>query len=59
MIELENFVDGKITEPMALFHSALVYKANGLQEKVLVLKKALVTSTFELGPIVAAQIAEL
>jgi len=59
LVTIENFVDGKITEPMALFHSALVYKANGLQEKVLVLKKALVTSTFELGPIVAAQIAEL
>jgi Tfp pilus assembly protein PilF len=56
---IENFVNGKISEPMALLHSALVYKANGQQEKVVDLKIALTTSAFELGPIVAAQIADL
>ena len=31
---IETYVEGNTFEPMALFHSALVYKANGLTEKV-------------------------
>ena len=47
---ITNHVDGKTNEPMALLHSALVYKANDMQEKVSLLKTALLPARFELGP---------
>lgn len=47
---ITNHVDGKTSEPMALLHSALVYKANDMQEKVSLLKTALLPARFELGP---------
>lgn len=45
-----TFVEGKTSEPMALFHSALIYKANGDNKKVKELKEELEQASFELGP---------
>jgi len=56
---IENFVMGKTSEPMALFHNALVYKANQRQEKVKELKQELAEAAYELGPIVTKQIEAL
>lgn len=52
-------VYGKTSEPMALFHSALVYKANGDTEKVKTLKMELLEAEFEVGPVLFKKIQEL
>jgi Tfp pilus assembly protein PilF len=56
---IEQHVANKSPEPMALFHSAMVYKANGLSKKVRPLKELLLEASYELGPVIAAQVAEL
>ena len=56
---IENYVEGKTSEPMALLHIALVYKANGFLEKVDPLKKALLPASFELGPVVYKKVLAL
>jgi tetratricopeptide (TPR) repeat protein len=50
---IELFVEGKTYEPMALFHAALVFKANNLMEKITPIKKQLMDASFELGPLLA------
>ena len=56
---IEEYVAGKTEEPKALFHSALVYKANGMEEKVATLKEELLGATYELGPVKAKEIKKL
>jgi hypothetical protein len=56
---IENHVEGKTFEPMAQYHSALVYKANGLSDKVAVLKNELAEASFELGPVMKEKIKDL
>ena len=56
---IADYVDGKTFEPTAQYHSALVYKANGLTEKVTPLKEELLEAGFELGPVMLARIKEL
>ncbi|MCB0464558.1 MAG: hypothetical protein KDC78_02625 [Aequorivita sp.] len=56
---IEEYVEGKTSEPKALFHSALIYKANGMKEKVASLKEELMGATYELGPIKAKEIENL
>ena len=56
---ITNFVVGKTTQPMALLHSALVYKANGMLEEVGVFKTALLPARFELGPETYTQVIAL
>lgn len=56
---IENHVTGKTSEPMALFHTALVYKANRLDEKVAALKKELTEAAYELGPVLSKKIEAL
>ncbi len=56
---IKKFVEGKTTEPMALLHSAFVYKANGLMEKVKSIKKELEAASFELGPVIINQVMAL
>lgn len=56
---IEEYVAGKTEEPKALFHSALVYKANGMEEKVATLKEELLGATYELGPVKAKEIKNL
>jgi tetratricopeptide (TPR) repeat protein len=56
---IETNVHGKTFEPMALYHSALVYKANGKTAMVKSLKEELLTATFELGPVLSKKVNEL
>ncbi len=56
---IESYVEGKTSEPMALYHSALVYKANNRSEKVESLKAELKEASYELGPILAKRINTL
>jgi len=56
---ITNFVVGKTSEPMALLHSALVYKANGMLDKVTALKTALLPASYELGPEIYKQVIAL
>lgn len=56
---IEEYVDGKTSEPNALFHSALIYKANGMKDKVASLKEELMGATYELGPVKAIEIEKL
>ncbi len=56
---ISNHVEGKTSEPMALYHSALVYKANGDTEKVETLKNELLEAEFEVGPVLFKKIQDL
>ena len=56
---IRDHVEGKTFEPMAQYHSALVYKANRLEEKVILIKEELMEASFELGPLLAQEILEL
>ena len=56
---IENHVMDKTSEPMALFHSALVYKANKLVKKVAELKEELTEAAYELGPVLSKKIEAL
>jgi Tfp pilus assembly protein PilF len=56
---IQKYVEGKTSEPMALVHSAMVYKANGMDEKVAILKKYLLAASYEIGPVITAEVANL
>lgn len=56
---IEKYVEGKTGEPNALFHAALVYKANEMDEKVASLKEELMGASYELGPVTAKEIEKL
>jgi tetratricopeptide (TPR) repeat protein len=56
---IELYVEGKTFEPKALFHSALVFKANELTEKVAAIKSQLLDTSFELGPLITMKVAAL
>ena len=56
---MEAHVSGKTFEPMAQFHMAQIYKANGYLDKVEALKKELEEATFELGPNMEKAIQDL
>lgn len=56
---ITNFVAGKTSDPMALLHSAQVYKANGMLDKVTALKTTLLPASYELGPEVFKQVTAL
>ncbi len=56
---IEEHVAGKTSEPKALFHAAMIYKANGLDDKVKPLKEELMGAFYELGPIKAKEIENL
>ena len=55
---MENHVVGKTFEPEVLYHLAKIYKANGMIDMAKTLKKELLESTFELGPITAKKVKE-
>jgi tetratricopeptide (TPR) repeat protein len=55
----EKYVVGKSFEPKLKYHLATIYKANNNPEKVAPIKKELLTSTFELGPILEQKINNL
>ena len=52
-------VIGHTFEPMALYHSAEIYKAAGMVEKANSIKKELEESSYELGPLVAEKVEKL
>lgn len=54
---IANHVESKTFEPMAQYYSALVYKANGVTDKVAKLKDELLGAGFELGPVLLQEIA--
>ena len=56
---IENFVEGKTFEPLALYHSVLIYKANDMNNKVKTIKNELKTAYFELGPVISIKIENL
>jgi tetratricopeptide (TPR) repeat protein len=56
---IEKYVKGKTSEPMALYHSALVYKANNNSEQVKTLKSELLDAEFEVGPVLFEEIEKL
>ena len=56
---ITSFVAGKTSDPMALLHSAQVYKANGMLDKVTALKTTLLSAIYELGPEVFKQVTAL
>lgn len=53
---MENHVVNKTFEPEALFHLAQIYKANGKEKEAKQLKKELLESAFELGPLMEQKI---
>ena len=52
-------VEGKTHEPMAQYHAALIYKANGLTSKVAPIRKELLDASYELGPVLTREIENL
>lgn len=56
---IETYVEGKTFEPKAAFHSALVYKANGMTDKVTPIKEELNDAAFELGPVLMRKVEKL
>lgn len=46
----QKHLNGKSFEPKLNYHLAMIYKANGYWDKVVVIKEDLMRSTFELGP---------
>ncbi|UPS91528.1 tetratricopeptide repeat protein [Bizionia sp. M204] len=56
---MEEFVIGNTFEPLAIYHLALIYKANGLTEKAQKLKPELESSSYELGPILSQEISRI
>lgn len=56
---INRYVLNKTFEPMALYYSALVYKANDMNTEVAELKTELETAAFELGPVMMQNIDSL
>jgi len=56
---VQKHVEGKTFEPMAQYHSALVYKANGMQDKVKPIKEELLGAEFEIGPLLTQDVKVL
>ena len=56
---MEQHVVNKTFEPEALYHLAQIYKANKKLDKAKGLKKELLESTFELGPLMAKKIENI
>ncbi len=55
----QKYVEGHTFEPLANYHLAEIYKANQLTQMVPPIKKELLQSGFELGPVIAQQVAVL
>jgi Tfp pilus assembly protein PilF len=55
----KEFVDGKTYEPSAQYHLAVIYKANGLNEEAINLKKELQGAVYELGPAMKSKIEDI
>ncbi|MFZ4544775.1 MAG: tetratricopeptide repeat protein [Saprospiraceae bacterium] len=59
-LEIEQqYVVGKSFEPNLNYHLAAIYKANNLEKQVIPIKKELLNSVFELGPLMEQKIKSL
>ncbi|WP_370228145.1 tetratricopeptide repeat protein [Mesoflavibacter sp.] len=56
---IDTFVANKTFEPESQYHMAKIYKANGKTDKVTALKKELLASSYELGPVTTKQVLKL
>jgi len=56
---VDTYIVGHTYEPKALYHSAEIYQAAGKTEKAKALKKELVESSYELGPLIAERVNNL
>ena len=56
---ISNYVEGKTFEPKSLYYSALVYKENKMEDKVVLMKSELQKSIFELGLLITKSINNL
>lgn len=56
---INDHVDGYTSEPVALYHSALVYKHFGMNKKVSQLREELLGAEFEMGPLQAEKVKNL
>ncbi len=56
---MEDFVLGYTFEPLAMYHLAVIYKANGLEDKAKELKPELESSIYELGPLLERDIKNI
>lgn len=59
LITIEKYVSGKTFEPEATYTKALVYKANGMLERIPELKAELKEAAFELGPVLMREVEKL
>ena len=55
----QEHVIGKTHEPMAQFHTAQIYKALDMQSELAPIKKELLETSFELGPVTYKEIKSL
>lgn len=55
----QKHVVGKTSEPKVLYHLAMIYKANNINEKVVPIKEELLASSFELGPNLERKVNQL
>lgn len=55
----DTYVINNTYEPLALLHTAKIYKANNLNTKATDLKKELLEATYELGPVASIEIEDL
>jgi hypothetical protein len=53
------YVIGKSHEPEVLYHLAEIYKANGMHEEAQKLKKELLESAYEIGPVALSQVQKI
>ncbi|WP_428742829.1 tetratricopeptide repeat protein [Tenacibaculum sp.] len=59
-LEVANtHVVGKTFEPKVQYHIAKIYKANGINDKAMLLKEELLESSFELGPLMTEKILNI
>ncbi len=56
---VDNHVVGHTFEPMALYHSAEIYKAAGMADKANAIKKDIAESAYELGPVIAEKVNKI
>ena len=56
---VKEHIEGKTFEPSIMYHVAEIYKANDLGKLAMNIKKELLESTFELGPVKSKKIEQL
>ena len=56
---VEKYVAGKTVNPEVLYKAAEVYKANGLEDKLVKLKPNLLESLYQLGPSMEGKVVDL